>query len=264
MSEQFVITAFYKFVHLPDYQDLQQPLLELCHQNEIRGTILLAEEGINSTIAGSREGIDHVIESLRDDSRFAELVTKESYAAYNPFKRMKVRLKQEIVRLKVDGIDPNQQVGTYLEPDEWNQLISDPDVLVIDTRNDYEYQIGSFQNAINPKTESFWEFPDFVQSNLDPIQHKKVAMFCTGGIRCEKATAYMLQQGFEEVYHLHGGILRYLELVEPEDSLWQGECFVFDERVAVDQNLAPGKACLCEHCNAIKADASQVCGVCGQ
>jgi UPF0176 protein len=264
MSEKFAIIAFYKFVRLPDYRDLQQALLDLCNQNGIRGTILLAEEGINSTIAGTHEGMDNVIESLRDDPRFADLIIKESYADYIPFERMKVRLKQEIVRLKVDGIDPNRCVGTYLEPEEWNKIISDPEVVVIDTRNDYEYGIGTFQNALNPKTESFWEFPDYVQQNLDPQKHKKVAMFCTGGIRCEKATAYMLEQGFEEVYHLNGGILRYLELMNPEDSLWQGECFVFDERVALDHALAPGKAGLCEHCNAVKQAAGAVCEVCGK
>jgi UPF0176 protein len=264
MSEKIVISTFYRFVSLPDYRDLQQALLDLCNQNEIQGTILLAAEGINATIAGRRADIDNVIESLQDDPRFADLITKESYADYNPFKRMKVRLKQEIVRLKVEGIDPNRRVGTYLDPDQWNKLISDPDVIVIDTRNDYEYEIGSFQNALNPKTDSFWEFPDYVQQNLDPNKHKKVAMFCTGGIRCEKATAYMLEQGFEEVYHLNGGILRYLDLMKPEESLWQGECFVFDERIAVDHNLAPGKAGLCEHCNVVKVDANELCGECGK
>lgn len=264
MSEKIVITTFYKFISLPDYQELRYPLLDLCKENGTLGTILLAEEGINSTIAGTRTGIDNVIESLQDDPRFADLVTKESYADYNPFKRMKVRLKQEIVRLKVDSIDPNQRVGTYLDPEEWNKVISDPDVVVIDTRNDYEILVGTFQNAINPKTDSFWEFPEYVAQNLDPKKNKKVAMFCTGGIRCEKATSFMLEQGFEEVYHLNGGILRYLELMNQEESLWEGECFVFDGRVAVDHDLAPGKSCLCKHCHEVKIQASDICGYCGK
>lgn len=264
MSEQIVITTFYKFVALPDYKELRYPLQDLCREHGLLGSILLAEEGINGTISGTREGIDNVFESLCDDPRFADLVTKESYADYYPFKRMKVRLKKEIVRLKVDGIDPNQKVGTYLEPEEWNKVISDPDVVVIDTRNDYEVMIGSFQNAIDPKTANFSDFPNYVEQNLDPNKHKKVAMFCTGGIRCEKATSYMLEQGFEEVYHLNGGILRYLELMNKDESLWEGECFVFDGRVAVDHDLAPGEATLCEHCHEVKVTADAVCTYCGE
>lgn len=240
------------------------PMLDFCKAHDIGGTILLAEEGINSTIAGSRENIDAVLDYLHQDERLRELTIKESYADFMPFPRMKVRLKQEIVRLKVDGIDPNERVGTYVEPDEWNRLISDPDVIVIDTRNDFEVELGTFQRAVNPHTESFHEFPDFVEQNLDPAKHKKVAMFCTGGIRCEKATSYMLEQGFENVYHLNGGILRYLELVNQDESLWDGECFVFDQRVTVDHDLAPGKAIYCANCRkAVVADPTQPCPACG-
>ncbi len=260
---QFTITTFYKFVSLPDYRALQQPLLELCTAHGVRGTILLAEEGINATIAGPDAGLRFVLESLQDDPRFADLVTKESYADYLPFERMKVRLKKEIVRLKVPGVDPNKMVGTYLEPEEWNKVISDPDVVVIDTRNDYEVQIGTFRNAINPQTKYFHELPQYVAENLNPAKHKKVAMFCTGGIRCEKATAYMLEQGFEEVYHLKGGILRYLELMPEDESLWEGECFVFDQRIAVDHALTPGQARLCHACNESIPDGQDPCPHCG-
>lgn len=259
---EIVIAAFYHFVKLPDYKALQQPLIDLCNQEGIRGTILLAEEGINSTIAGTREGIDMVLNSLRDDPRFADMKHKESYADFIPFQRLKVRLKKEIVTLKVD-VDPNALVGTYLEPEEWNQVISDPDVVVIDTRNDYEIELGSFQHASNPHTASFSDLPDYVAQNLDPQKHKRVAMFCTGGIRCEKATSFMLQQGFEEVYHLNGGILRYLELTPEEKSLWEGECFVFDERVTVDHQLKPGKAAFCTECKALLHDKSEPCSNCG-
>lgn len=258
-----MIAAFYKFVHLPDYADLQAPLLDLCLAQGVRGTILLAEEGMNSTIAATRAGMDAVLAYLRVDNRFQDLQVKESYADFLPFERMKVRLKKEIVTLKVP-VDPTQTVGTYVEPQAWNELISQPDVLLIDTRNDFEFQIGTFQNAISPKTESFYEFPDFVQANLNPQEHQKVAMFCTGGIRCEKATAYMLSLGFQEVYHLNGGILRYLEEIPQQDSLWQGECFVFDERISVNHQLEPGQARFCATCQALLADASQACPNCSQ
>lgn len=263
-TAQIVISAFYKFVHLPDFRELKEPLLELCKSNGVYGTILLAEEGINSTIAGTQEGMNNVLESLMDDPRFSDLVVKKSYADFIPFQKTKVRLKQEIVRLKVDGIDPNKVVGTYVEPDEWNRLISDPDVVVIDTRNDYEVKIGSFKNAINPKTDSFNELPDFVDANLDPAKHKKVAMFCTGGIRCEKATSMMLDKGFENVYHLNGGILRYLELMNQEETLWEGECFVFDDRISVDHNLAPGKTFICDYCKEVVNLEVDICPYCGE
>ncbi|MEO1290446.1 MAG: rhodanese-related sulfurtransferase [Chloroflexota bacterium] len=263
-TPDIVIVAFYKFVHLPDFRALKQPLLDLCKSHGVYGTILLAEEGINSTIASTREGIDTVLESLQDDPRFEPLTVKESYADFIPFQKMKVRLKQEIVRLKVDGVDPNKTVGTYVEPDEWNQLISDPDVVVIDTRNDYEVKIGTFKNAINPETDSFNEFPEFVDQNLDPSQHKKVAMFCTGGIRCEKATSMMLERGFENVYHLNGGILRYLELMQTDDSLWEGECFVFDDRISVNHDLAPGTTFICDYCKEVVNEQVDVCPYCGE
>lgn len=258
-----VITTFYKFVHLPDFRALKAPLLDLCREQQVYGTILLAEEGINSTLAGTRAGIDHVLESLSDDPRFADLVTKESYADFVPFQKMKVRLKQEIVRLKVPDIDPNQEVGTYVEPQDWNALISDPDVIVIDTRNDYEYKIGTFKRAVNPQTDCFNELPDYVAQHLDPTTHKKVAMFCTGGIRCEKATAFMLQQGFEQVYHLNGGILRYLELMPEEQTLWDGECFVFDDRISLTHDLTPGTTTICDDCKAVVDKHATACPQCG-
>lgn len=244
------ITAFYKFVALPDYRELRQPLLDVSLENDVRGTILLAEEGINGTVSGPEEGITALLAWLRSDERFADLETKESYAPddQKTFYRMKVRLKKEIVTLGVEGIDPNEKVGTYVDPHDWNALIEDPDVLLIDTRNDYEYEVGTFKGAVDPGTESFTEFPEYVEKNLDPSKQKKVAMFCTGGIRCEKATSYMLEKGFQEVYHLKGGILKYLEEVPAEESAWEGECYVFDHRVAVNHDLAPGSYDLCYAC----------------
>jgi UPF0176 protein len=243
-----VVATLYKFVRLPDFAEQQQPLLSFCQSRGIKGTLLLAEEGINGTIAGSRAAIDAVLSFLRADPRLADLEHKESFADVQPFDRMKVRLKSEIVTLGVPEADPNVQVGTYIAPKDWNTLIADPEITVIDTRNDYEVSIGSFQRAENPQTRSFRQFPDYVRTQLDPAQHKKVALFCTGGIRCEKASAFMLAQGFEEVYHLKGGILRYLEEVPTDESLWEGECFVFDQRVAVQHGLAPGTHDLCRSC----------------
>ncbi len=214
----------------------------------MRGTLLIASEGINGTIAGHREGIDCVIHYLQHTLGFKDLEYKESFSNHLPFLRMKVRLKKEIVTFGQPGVDPNKRAGTYVDPKDWNALISDPDVVLVDTRNDYEVEIGTFKGAIDPKTKSFQELPDFVKKNLDPKKHKRVAMSCTGGIRCEKSTAYMLSQGFEEVYHLKGGILNYLKEVPEDQSLWEGECFVFDERVSVDHNLAPGKYNLCHGC----------------
>ncbi|MEO1163836.1 MAG: rhodanese-related sulfurtransferase [Chloroflexota bacterium] len=264
MTEQpIVISAFYKFVDLPDYHDLKQPLLDLCNENGVYGTILIASEGINATIAGTHAGMTAVLESLMDDPRFADMTVKKSYADFIPFQKMKVRYKKEIVRLKVDGIDPLERVGTYVDPEEWNQLISDPDVIVIDTRNDYEVKIGTFENAINPETRSFHELPEYVAENLDPTKHKKVAMFCTGGIRCEKATAFMLGQGFENVYHLNGGILRYLEEMPEEESKWQGECFVFDDRISVDHKLQPTDTFICDFCKEVVTEQSGTCPFCG-
>lgn len=243
-----VVAAFYKFVKLPDYVELRSPLLELCLAQGIRGTILLATEGINGTIAGTRQGIDMVLASLRSDDRFTDLEHKESIADEMPFDRLKVRLKREIVTLGIPEVDPTEQVGTYVEPQDWNDLITNSEVTLVDTRNQYEVDIGTFQGAKSPETTTFRQFPQYVEQQLDPTQHKKVALFCTGGIRCEKATAYLLAQGFEEVYHLKGGILKYLEEVPPEESLWQGECFVFDQRVAVQQGLEPGTHEMCLGC----------------
>lgn len=246
-----VIAAFYHFTNLPDYTEMRLPLQQFCITHEVKGTILLAPEGINGTIAGPRPGIDAVFAHLRSDPRMATLEHKESFvdpAEEEPFYRMKVRLKREIVALGLPEVNPNEQVGTYVDPHEWNALISDPEVLVIDTRNDYEYVVGTFRGAINPETRAFREFPAYVRQNLDPKKYKKVAMFCTGGIRCEKATSFMLLEGFEEVYHLKGGILKYLEEVNPEESLWEGECFVFDNRVTVDHYLQPGNYAMCYAC----------------
>jgi len=247
MSE-IVVAALYKFVALEDYRELREPLLDTCVDAGVRGTLLLATEGINGTIAGTRQGIDRVLDYLRSDPRMVDLEHKEAYDDHMPFYRMKVKLKREIVTMGVDGIDPNQRVGNYVEPGDWNALVNDPDVLLIDTRNDYEVDIGTFHGALDPRTTNFREFPEYVRSNLDPGKHKKVAMFCTGGIRCEKASAFMLKEGFEEVYHLRGGILKYLEDVPKEESTWEGECFVFDNRVAVDHDLQKGHYDQCHGC----------------
>ncbi|MEX1665633.1 oxygen-dependent tRNA uridine(34) hydroxylase TrhO [Zhongshania arctica] len=246
--DQFVVAALYKFVSLPDYHEMREPLLDVCLQAGVKGTILLAAEGVNGTIAGSRQGVDTVLSYMRADSRLADLSHKESFDKSQPFYRTKVKLKKEIVTMGIDGIDPNDVVGSYVKPADWNALISDPEVLLIDTRNDYEVEIGSFRGAVDPKTTSFREFPDYVREHYDPQKHKKVAMFCTGGIRCEKASAFMKHEGFEEVYHLEGGILKYLEEVPEPESLWQGECFVFDNRVSVTHGLASGEHDLCHGC----------------
>ncbi len=242
------VCALYKFVRLESFESIRQPLLDLMEKNEVRGTLLLALEGINGTIAGSQPGIDNVLGFLRSDSRLAELSFKNSYLDNNPFQRTKVKLKKEIVTMGVEGIDPNHVVGTYVKPQDWNALISDPDVILVDTRNDYEVEIGTFKGALNPDTQTFREFPQYVKDNLDNTKHKKVAMYCTGGIRCEKSTAYLKEQGFDEVYHLEGGILKYLEEVPKEESLWEGECFVFDGRVAVNHDLEQGQYDQCFAC----------------
>ncbi|MGB1456311.1 rhodanese-related sulfurtransferase [Spongiibacter marinus] len=252
-----VVAALYKFVSLPDFHELREPLLDHCLAQNIRGTLLLAEEGINGTVAGSREAIDSLLAYLKADPRLADLSHKESFDSSQPFYRMKVKLKKEIVTMGIDGIDPNEVVGTYVKPKDWNALISDPDVVLIDTRNDYEVEIGTFKGAVDPKTESFRQFPEYVRQNYNPAKHKKVAMFCTGGIRCEKASAFMKREGFEEVYHLEGGILKYLEEVDQPDSLWQGECFVFDNRVSVKQGLEPGEYALCHGCRWPITDADR-------
>ncbi len=248
MSHSIVVAALYKFVTLKDYRQLRAPLLEAMKAHGVKGTLLLAEEGINGTISGSRGAIDGFLGALKSDRRLADIDHKESYCDEDPFYRSKVKLKKEIVTIGVEGVDPNTQAGTYVDARDWNALIADPDVLVLDTRNSYEVALGTFERAVDPNTISFGEFPGFVKDNLDPARHQKVAMFCTGGIRCEKASSHMRLQGFQQVYHLKGGILKYLEEVPPEDSKWQGECFVFDHRVAVGQGLAPSKQEMCHGC----------------
>jgi len=244
----FTVCALYQFVRLDDFEAFRTPLRELMVELEIKGTILLALEGLNGTISGSKTSIDGVIQFLQDDGRFDNLEIKFSQSETAPFKRLKVKLKKEIVTLGVEHIDPLSSVGTYIDPQDWNALISDPDVVLIDTRNNYEYEIGSFKGAINPNTETFREFPTYTKDNLEQYRGKKVAMFCTGGIRCEKSTAYLKSQGFDTVYHLHGGILKYLEEVDEDQSLWEGECFVFDDRVAVKHNLEQGQYDQCHAC----------------
>tara|TARA_R110002111_G_scaffold133331_2_gene199177 strand:+ start:150 stop:1118 length:969 start_codon:yes stop_codon:yes gene_type:complete len=244
----YVIAAIYKFVTLENHEQLREPLLELMRAQSVRGTLLLASEGINGTIAGPREGIDRVLAHIESNPQLTGLSLKESFSETQPFNRTKVRLKKEIVTLGVKGVDPNKVVGTYVEPKDWNALISDPDVTVIDTRNQYEVELGTFQRAVDPQTESFREFPAFVDKAMDTNRHKRVAMFCTGGIRCEKSTAYLKGLGFDEVYHLRGGILKYLEEVPESESLWRGECFVFDGRVTVTHDLQPGDYSLCYAC----------------
>jgi len=243
-----VVSALYKFATLEDFTELRQPLLTLMEEQQVKGTLLLAKEGINGTIAGDRNGIDAVLNWLRSDPRLADIKTKESYEQEMPFYRTKVKLKKEIVTMGVENIDPNAIVGTYVKPADWNALISDPEVLLIDTRNDYEVHIGTFKGAVNRVTDTFREFPQYVKDNLDPEKHKKVAMYCTGGIRCEKSTAYLKEQGFDEVFHLQGGVLKYLEEVPVEESLWEGECFVFDNRVAVNHSLEKGQYDQCYAC----------------
>lgn len=243
-----VVCALYKFVGLSHYETLRAPLLDTMKALQVKGTLLLASEGINGTVAGSRRSIDKLLAWLQQDPTLQGLEYKESYTDKPPFLRTRVKLKKEIVTMGVEGIDPARVVGTYVEPENWNALISDPEVLLVDTRNNYEVDVGTFHQAINPKTDSFREFPEYVKDHLDPAKHKKVAMFCTGGIRCEKSTAYLKEQGFDEVYHLKGGILKYLEQVPQQDSLWQGECFVFDDRVTVDHHLQPGSYDQCHAC----------------
>jgi UPF0176 protein len=244
----YVVAALYKFVRLADYVTLRDTLYDTMVANKVKGTLLLAEEGINGTICGSREGVDAVKAWLDADGRFTGMSYKESLSEELAFYRTKVKLKKEIVTMGVEGIDPANIVGTYVKGEDWNTLISDPDTVLIDTRNDYEVAIGTFKNAVNPNTTTFREFPQWAADNLDKRKHKKVAMFCTGGIRCEKSTAYLKEQGFDEVYHLDGGILKYLEDMPEEKSLWQGECFVFDQRVAVKHGLEQGSYDQCYAC----------------
>ena len=252
MQDAYLTTAMYHFVSLPHFKMLREPLLNFCLSREIKGTLLLAHEGINGTLAGPEKSILELLNYLRADplfeGNFKSLGHKESCSDKQPFYRMKVKLKKEIVTLGVPGVSPTKMVGKYVKPLDWNSIISDPEVILIDTRNDYEYSIGSFKNAINPKTTTFREFPEYVKTHFDPKKHKKVAMFCTGGIRCEKASSYMMSEGFDQVYHLEGGILKYLEEVKAENSLWQGECFVFDQRVAIRHGLEVGNYDQCYAC----------------
>lgn len=248
----FLVAALYKFVHLPDFSDRRAPLLAFCESQGVCGTLLLAEEGINGTIAGPEAGIRAVLAYLHSDPRLADLEHKESWAQAQPFYRMKVKLKREIVTMGVPNVQAQTMAGQYVAPQDWNALIDDPDVVVVDTRNDYEVAIGTFARAVNPKTTSFSEFPAWVQAQSGEggvLRGKsKVAMFCTGGIRCEKSTAYLRSQGFDQVYHLQGGILKYLETMPERDTRWEGQCFVFDERVSVGHGLAQGEYVLCRAC----------------
>ncbi|OWV83495.1 hypothetical protein ATY81_20520 [Rhizobium sp. R72] len=254
-TSPFLVAALYHFVSVPRFESLREPLQTLCEENGVKGTLLLAHEGINGTIAGPDAGIKTVLAYLRAQPEFTALEHKESRASKMPFLRMKVRLKKEIVTMGVENIDPNKVVGTYVAPQDWNALISDPDTIVIDTRNDYETAIGIFRGAVDPNTKTFREFPDWVRNNTGLHNKPKIAMYCTGGIRCEKATAFMKEQGFEEVYHLKGGILKYLEEIPQEESLWDGACFVFDERVSVEHGLKEGEHKLCHACrNPITAE----------
>lgn len=249
ISHDITIVAFYKFVNLPNFKELHPKILDFCKAQQIKGTILLSQEGINSTISGLDDNIHAVLNFLKSYKEFADLNYKISYNNRHPFLRLKVRLKKEIVTLGIPNINPNIQVGEYVDPQDWNKLISDPDVITIDTRNKYEVQIGNFKHSIDPKTSTFREFPEYFAKNFNNLdQNKKIAMYCTGGIRCEKSTAYLLQLGFKNVYHLKGGILNYLEKVSKEDSLWQGECFVFDTRIGVDHQIHKGEYNMCYGC----------------
>jgi UPF0176 protein len=248
-SGRYRIAALYKFAPIANPEQLQPQLKTLCSEHEIRGTLILAEEGINGTIAGHTSGIEHILKFIRAIEGFADIEVKESWSDEQPFFRMKVRHKPEIVTMGADNADPQQQVGQYVEPSDWNALISEPGVVLIDTRNHYESRIGTFEGSTLPDTDSFRDFPQWVKDNESALKGaRKIAMFCTGGIRCERATAYMLNEGFEEVYHLHGGILKYLENVPKEKSKWNGECFVFDQRTSVKHGLVEGDWDICYAC----------------
>jgi len=249
-KNEILVAALYKFVEIDDLLSLQSNLYEICKKNNIMGTILIANEGINGTISGKTNEINQTISLLKSDKRFTNIEIKYSSTDKQPFHRMKVRLKKEIVTIGLPEINPNKKVGTYVKPDDWNDLISDPNVVVIDARNKYETKIGSFQNALDPETSSFREFPDWVKKFKSSKENanKKIAMFCTGGIRCEKASSLMKEEGFEDVYHLQGGILKYLETIDRENSLWNGECFVFDQRVCLTDELEVGSYKMCFAC----------------
>ncbi|CAM4379544.1 MAG: hypothetical protein LEGION0403_FIIPPAGN_00681 [Legionella sp.] len=236
--QEVIIASFYKFVPIDNYESMREPLLAQMNTHHVKGSIILAAEGINGSVAGPRENIDRFYQCMRQDVRLADLRFKETVDKENPFEKARVKLRTEIVSMGISNVDPLKTVGTYLSPEKWNELIQDPEVILIDTRNDYEYDLGTFKNAINPNTENFRNFPEYVEQHLLDKKDKKIAMFCTGGIRCEKSTAYLKDLGFPEVYHLQDGILHYIETMPKEKSLWDGQCFVFDNRVAVDADLA--------------------------
>ena len=258
------VAALYQFTRFEDPSALREPLVALCNQVGIKGTLLLAREGINGTIAGSENAIAQVLGHIRTLPGCAGLEVKFSHAEQMPFNRMKVRLKREIVTMGEPDIDPRLSVGHYVDAQDWNALISDPDTVVIDTRNDYEVAIGTFAGAIDPETASFREFPEWFRAHREELLEgkKKVAMFCTGGIRCEKSTSFLRSEGIEEVYHLKGGILKYLEKIPADESLWQGECFVFDERVSVGHGLVLGSHSMCHACGHPHA-VEAACTACG-
>ena len=248
MKKKYLNVAFYKFVHFPNYTSFQSKILNFCVERNIKGTILLAEEGINVAAAGTKKNIYELLNFLKTDNRFSDITHKESYSEEIPFHRMRVKLKKEIVSLGRPNINLSNRSGIRVDPKNWNILLADPDVVLVDVRNDYEYQIGTFKNAISPKTTNFREFPTFIKEKLNTKKNKKIAIFCTGGIRCEKASSYMLSKGFENVYQLNGGILKYMDEIETDKSLWEGECFVFDSRVSVDFELAEGNYEQCYAC----------------
>ena len=248
MKKKYLNVVFYKFVHFPNYTSFQSKILDFCVERNIKGTILLAEEGVNGAVVGAKKNIYELLNFLKIDNRFSDITHKESYSEEIPFHRMRVKLKKEIVSLGQPNINLNDRSGIRVDPKNWNNLLADPDVVLVDVRNDYEYQIGTFKDAISPKTTNFREFPTFVKEKLNTKKNKKIAIFCTGGIRCEKASSYMLSKGFENVYQLNGGILKYIDEIETDKSLWEGECFVFDSRVSVDSELAEGSYEQCYAC----------------
>ena len=249
-NRDVAVLSFYKFVDLNGLGGIKASLLLFCEKNGINGTFILAPEGINATVAGPPEGIDRLIACLESDPRFSGACYKLNHNDRSPFHRLKVKFKKELVPMGISGVKPQRLSGQHVSPSRWNELVSRPDVLLIDARNDYENRVGTFRGAVNPETDHFREFPEYVRENLDPREHTEIAMFCTGGIRCEKATSYLLERGFKRVYQLEGGVLSYLEQVPPEQSLWKGECFVFDDRTSVDHDLAKGAWSTCRNCRA--------------
>jgi len=249
------ITTFYRFTDLSDFQDWKERLEETGIKEKVLGTIILGREGINGTICGPESGVEEFMALIRSDERFAGMPSRSTFTSRETFYRLRIAIREEIVTLGLPGIDPTEVVGQYVEPEDWNALIKDPDVLLVDTRNDYEVELGTFKGALDPDTQNFSEWPDFVKDSLEKSQKRKVAMFCTGGIRCEKASSHLLQNGFDEVYHLRGGILHYLEKISPEESQWEGECFVFHHQVSVTHGLKDGKAVLCFGCRWPLTDA---------